>query len=62
MYVAKIGPDKVAKIGPDKYVIKRMPDTGLAHTHRCASYLHPKNSPGSVRSSARQSPRKPTAV
>ncbi|GAA4127503.1 hypothetical protein GCM10022215_38030 [Nocardioides fonticola] len=27
----------VAKIGPEKYVIKRMPDSGLAHTHRCTS-------------------------
>ncbi|GAW47928.1 MULTISPECIES: DUF1173 domain-containing protein [unclassified Nocardioides] len=32
----------VAKIGPDKYVIKRMPDTGLAHTVRCASYPPPQ--------------------
>lgn len=36
----------VAKIGPDKYVIKRMPDTGLAHTHRCASYLPPEELSG----------------
>jgi excisionase family DNA binding protein len=36
----------VAKIGPEKYVIKRMPDTGLAHTHRCASYLPPEELSG----------------
>jgi len=36
----------VAKIGPDKYVIKRMPDTGLAHTYRCASYLPPEELSG----------------
>ena len=36
----------VAKIGPDKYVIKRMPDSGLAHTHRCASYLPPEELSG----------------
>ena len=32
----------VAKIGPDKFVIKRMPDAGLQHTHRCTSYLPPE--------------------
>ncbi|WP_343057935.1 DUF1173 domain-containing protein [Nocardioides soli] len=31
----------VAKVGPEKYVIKRMPDSGLEHAHRCASYLPP---------------------
>ncbi|MCB0905793.1 MAG: DUF1173 domain-containing protein [Nocardioidaceae bacterium] len=36
----------VAKVGPDKYVIKRMPDSGLAHTHRCASYLPPEELSG----------------
>ncbi|MEP9385570.1 DUF1173 domain-containing protein [Nocardioides sp. KR10-350] len=36
----------VAKIGSDKYVIKRMPDSGLAHTHRCASYLPPEELSG----------------
>ena len=36
----------VAKIGTDKYVIKRMPDSGLAHTHRCASYLPPEELSG----------------
>lgn len=36
----------VAKIGPDKYVIKRMPDSGLAHSHRCASYLPPEELSG----------------
>jgi len=32
----------VAKIGRDKFVIKRMPDSGLAHAHRCPSYLPPE--------------------
>jgi hypothetical protein len=36
----------VAKIGPDRYVIKRMPDTGLEHTHPCASYLPPEELSG----------------
>ena len=36
----------VAKIGPDKHVIKRMPDTGLEHAHRCASYLPPEELSG----------------
>ena len=36
----------VAKIGTDKYVVKRMPDSGLAHTHRCASYLPPEELSG----------------
>ena len=36
----------VAKVGPEKFVIKRMPDTGLAHTHRCASYLPPEELSG----------------
>jgi len=36
----------VAKIGPDKYVIKRMPDSGLEHTHRCGSYLPPEELSG----------------
>jgi hypothetical protein len=36
----------VAKIGPDKYVIKRMPDSGLEHAHRCASYLPPEQLSG----------------
>ena len=36
----------VAKIGADKYVIKRMPDTGLEHTHRCGSYLPPEELSG----------------
>jgi hypothetical protein len=36
----------VAKIGPDKYVIKRMPDSGLEHAHRCASYLPPEELSG----------------
>lgn len=36
----------VAKIAPDKYVIKRMPDTGLEHAHRCASYLPPEEFSG----------------
>jgi len=29
----------VAKIGAERYVIKRMPDSGLAHGHHCPSYL-----------------------
>jgi len=32
----------VAKIGDEKYVIKRMPDSGLAHAHHCPSYLPPE--------------------
>ena len=36
----------VAKIGPDKHVIKRMPDSGLEHAPRCASYLPPKELSG----------------
>lgn len=36
----------VAKIGPDKFVIKRMPDSGLEHTPRCASYLPPEELSG----------------
>jgi len=36
----------VAKIGTDKYVIKRMPDSGLEHAHRCASYLPPEELSG----------------
>ena len=36
----------VAKIGPDKYVIKRMPGSGLEHAHRCASYLPPEELSG----------------
>ncbi len=36
----------VAKIGPDKYVIKRMPDSGLEHAPRCASYLPPEELSG----------------
>lgn len=36
----------VAKIGPDKYVIKRMPDSGLVHAHRCGSYLPPEELSG----------------
>ncbi|EON25005.1 hypothetical protein CF8_0904 [Nocardioides sp. CF8] len=36
----------VAKIGPDKYLIKRMPDSGLEHAHRCASYLPPEELSG----------------
>ena len=34
-------PMYVAKVGPAKYVMKRMPDTGLDHDPRCASYLPP---------------------
>jgi hypothetical protein len=36
----------IAKIGPDRYVIKRMPDSGLEHAHRCASYLPPEELSG----------------
>lgn len=36
----------VAKIGLDKYVIKRMPASGLEHAHRCASYLPPEELSG----------------
>lgn len=36
----------VAKIGAEKYVIKRMPDTGLAHAHHCTSYLPPEELSG----------------
>lgn len=36
----------VARIGPDKYVIKRMPDSGLEHSHRCGSYLPPEELSG----------------
>jgi hypothetical protein len=36
----------VAKIGADRYVIKRMPDTGLAHASRCASFLPPEELSG----------------
>jgi hypothetical protein len=36
----------VAQVGPEKYVIKRMPDSGLEHAHRCASYLPPEELSG----------------
>lgn len=36
----------VAKIGAERYVIKRMPDSGLAHDHHCASYLPPEELSG----------------
>lgn len=36
----------VAKIGPDKYLIKRMPDSGLEHAYRCSSYLPPEELSG----------------
>lgn len=36
----------VAKVGHEKYVIKRMPDSGLEHAHRCASYLPPEELSG----------------
>lgn len=36
----------VAKVGPEKYVIKRMPDSGLEHAPRCASYLPPEELSG----------------
>lgn len=36
----------VARVGPGRYVIKRMPDTGLAHAHHCASYLPPEELSG----------------
>lgn len=36
----------VAGIGGDRYVIKRMPHTGLAHAHHCASYLPPEELSG----------------
>jgi hypothetical protein len=32
----------VAKIGVGRYVVKRMPDSGLAHAHHCTSYLPPE--------------------
>jgi hypothetical protein len=32
----------VAMIGDEKYLIKRMPDSGLAHAHHCPSYLPPE--------------------
>jgi len=53
----------VAKIGAGKYVIKRMPDSGLTHAHNCPSYLPPEALSGFGQvSSARRSPRKPTAA
>lgn len=36
----------VAKIGTGRYVIKRMPDSGLAHAHHCTSYLPPEGLSG----------------
>lgn len=36
----------VAKIGLDNYLIKRMPDSGLEHAYRCASYLPPEELSG----------------
>lgn len=36
----------VAKIAAERYVIKRMPDSGLAHDHHCASYLPPEELSG----------------
>jgi hypothetical protein len=35
-------PMYVARIGAERYVIKRMPDSGLAHAHHCPSYLPPE--------------------
>ena len=32
----------VAKLGAGRYVIQRMPDSGLAHAHHCPSYLPPE--------------------
>ncbi|UUW92474.1 DUF1173 domain-containing protein [Pimelobacter simplex] len=32
----------VARIGTGRYVVKRMPDSGLAHAHHCPSYLPPE--------------------
>ncbi|UUZ59592.1 DUF1173 domain-containing protein [Nocardioides sp. B-3] len=36
----------VAGIGPDKYLIKRMPDSGLEHAYHCSSYLPPEELSG----------------
>jgi hypothetical protein len=42
MYVAKIGTENDAGNDAKKYVVKRMPDSGLAHAHHCPSYLPPE--------------------
>ena len=36
----------VARICPDKYLIKRMPGSGLEHAYRCLSYLPPEELSG----------------
>lgn len=36
----------VAQVGPKKFVTKRMPDSGLEHAPRCASYLPPEELSG----------------
>lgn len=36
----------IAQMAPDRYIIKRMPDTGLLHTPNCPSYLPPETLSG----------------
>jgi hypothetical protein len=36
----------IAQVGPDRFIVKRMPDTGLAHSVECPSYLPPDSLSG----------------
>lgn len=36
----------IARIGAERYLIKRMPDSGMAHDPRCGSYLPPEGLSG----------------
>jgi hypothetical protein len=40
----------IARMAPDRYIIKRMPDTGMLHAPNCPSYLPPEtlSGPGQV--------------
>lgn len=39
-------PMYVARVGPDRFIVKRMPDTGIAHAVGCPSYLPPESLSG----------------
>jgi hypothetical protein len=41
----------IARMAPERYIIKRMPDTGMLHAPNCPPTLHPKSSPASGKSS-----------
>jgi hypothetical protein len=36
----------IARVGTDRYIIKRMPDTGMVHAPSCPSYLPPETVSG----------------